>query len=86
MKELLGRDPLTFAKRIKLLKIDYDNNGKGISGETIENIFVPFFTTKNSGSGIGLSIARQIIVMHGGSLELVSTNTEGSCFSIILPV
>lgn len=50
----------------------YDN-GRGIPPELIEDIFVPFFTTKQSGSGIGLSLSRQIIRLHGGSLTVQSS-------------
>lgn len=48
------------------------DNGPGILKENLENIFVPFFTTREKGSGIGLSLSRQIIAMHGGSLTVVS--------------
>lgn len=46
------------------------DNGKGVSEQAEEKIFIPFFTTKSSGSGIGLSISRQIMEMHNGSLNL----------------
>jgi signal transduction histidine kinase len=42
----------------------------------MDKIFVPFFTTKESGSGIGLSLSRQIMLLHGGSLKLVSKPGE----------
>ncbi|WP_340199337.1 sensor histidine kinase [Ascidiimonas sp. W6] len=48
--------------------ISVKDNGKGISEQALEKIFIPFFTTKSSGSGIGLSISRQIMEMHNGSL------------------
>ncbi len=49
------------------------DNGPGISPEVMEQIFVPFFTTKESGSGIGLSLSRQIMKNHGGSIEVTSS-------------
>ena len=49
------------------------DNGKGIPAELIEDVFVPFFTTKQKGSGIGLSLSRQIIRLHGGSMTVQST-------------
>jgi nitrogen fixation/metabolism regulation signal transduction histidine kinase len=52
------------------LFVDVCNNGIPISDENRENIFVPFFTTKESGNGIGLSISRQIMRLHGGTLTL----------------
>lgn len=48
------------------------DNGPGIAGDLMDKIFIPFFTTKESGSGIGLSLSRQIMMLHGGSLKLVS--------------
>lgn len=49
------------------------DNGKGIPEEIINQIFVPFFSTKESGSGIGLSVAKQIMLMHNGNIEVSST-------------
>lgn len=46
------------------------DNGPGIDDEHIDKVFIPFFTTKKNGSGIGLSLSRQIMQMHGGSLEI----------------
>lgn len=48
------------------------DNGSGISPEIMEQIFIPFFTTKENGSGIGLSLSRQIMKNHGGNIEVVS--------------
>ncbi|MBT3382514.1 MAG: ATP-binding protein [Prolixibacteraceae bacterium] len=49
------------------------DNGPGITEDVLEKIFIPFFTTKENGSGIGLSLSRQIMQMHGGSLKVIST-------------
>ena len=49
------------------------DNGPGIQEDVLDKIFVPFFTTKESGSGIGLSLSRQIMQMHGGSLKVISS-------------
>jgi nitrogen fixation/metabolism regulation signal transduction histidine kinase len=48
------------------------DNGPGISPELLDEIFVPFFTTKNAGTGIGLSLTKQIMRLHGGSIRVVS--------------
>lgn len=48
------------------------DNGRGIPQELVEDVFTPFFTTKQSGSGIGLSLSRQIIRLHGGSMTVQS--------------
>ena len=53
-------------------EICVQDNGIGIKEENLENIFVPFFTTREKGSGIGLSISRQIMAIHGGSLTVSS--------------
>lgn len=64
--------------------ITVSDNGSGISPDAAESIFLPFFTTKCGGSGIGLSLSRQIISMHGGSITFDST-TKGTIFTITLP-
>jgi len=64
--------------------IDVEDNGVGIMPEVLDEIFTPFFSTKPNGTGIGLSIARQIIHLHGGRLEVNSTPNKGSAFRIIL--
>jgi nitrogen fixation/metabolism regulation signal transduction histidine kinase len=58
------------------------DSGKGISDEIIDKIFVPFFTTREKGSGIGLSLARQIMVMHNGNMEVQSTQGKGTTFTL----
>ncbi|MCB0583478.1 MAG: ATP-binding protein, partial [Phaeodactylibacter sp.] len=60
------------------------DNGQGISGEALEQIFVPFFTTKKEGSGIGLSLSRQIMRMHKGNIELHSVEGEGTVVTLTL--
>lgn len=62
--------------------LDVADNGKGMPAEVVENVFVPFFTTKQDGSGIGLSLSRQIMRLHGGSLILKSTRPEGTVFRL----
>lgn len=62
--------------------ITVTDNGKGIPPEILENIFVPFFTTKKNGSGIGLSISRQIMQMHNGAIKLQSELGKGTVFSL----
>lgn len=52
--------------------IEIIDNGPGIPAESIEDIFIPFFTTKEKGSGVGLSLSKQILQLHGGTLEIFS--------------
>ena len=60
--------------------IHIEDNGPGIGKETIENIFIPFFTTKANGSGIGLSFSRQILRLHNGSLNVQSVPNNKTIF------
>lgn len=63
--------------------IEIADNGSGIEPEALEKIFIPFYTTKKTGSGIGLSLSRQIMQMHGGNLKVFSKVGEGTRFRII---
>jgi signal transduction histidine kinase len=60
----------------------YDN-GSGIPLEIMENIFIPFFTSKSTGSGIGLSLCKQIMLLHKGKILVNSKEGEGSVFSLV---
>jgi two-component system, NtrC family, nitrogen regulation sensor histidine kinase NtrY len=62
--------------------IEVSDNGPGIEPEALERIFVPFFTTKPTGSGIGLSLSRQILRLHGGTLSARSAPGEETVFSL----
>lgn len=59
------------------------DNGPGMDPETVEKVFVPFFTTKESGSGIGLSLSRQIIRIHNANITCDSTPGSGTTISMI---
>lgn len=56
------------------------DNGMGMSEEVIEKIFIPFFSTKKSGSGIGLSLCKQIMMLHRGTIQVQSVEGEGTAF------
>jgi nitrogen fixation/metabolism regulation signal transduction histidine kinase len=58
------------------------DNGPGIDADSIEEIFVPFFTTKRDGSGIGLSLSRQIMTAHGGEIA-IDSNSDGTIARLI---
>ena len=62
--------------------IQVEDNGPGIPEDVQEKIFVPFFTTKEDGSGIGLSLSRQIMRLHGGRLSVRSEEGEGAVFTL----
>ena len=65
-------------------QLKISDNGKGIPKEFIEDIFVPFFSTKESGSGIGLSLSRQIMKLHGGLIYVQSEKNIGTEVTCIL--
>jgi nitrogen fixation/metabolism regulation signal transduction histidine kinase len=58
------------------------DNGQGILDDVIDKIFIPFFTTKRSGSGIGLSLSRQILRLHGGTITAKSTPNKETIFTM----
>ena len=64
-------------------EIRVTDNGPGIPDEILEQIFVPFFTTRENGSGIGLSLSRQIMRLHGGSLQVRSIPGKETVFSMV---
>ncbi|MDP4262384.1 MAG: HAMP domain-containing sensor histidine kinase [Bacteroidota bacterium] len=56
------------------------DNGNGISAEILDKIFIPFFSTKKNGSGIGLSLCKQIMMLHKGNIQVQSIEGEGTAF------
>jgi signal transduction histidine kinase len=61
------------------------DSGPGIPPEHQSHIFEPFFSTKDGGTGLGLTVSYNIITSHGGTLELASNNGPGACFRVYLP-
>lgn len=72
-------------KNKKYAQILISDTGKGIEGD-IDKIFEPFYSTKSSGSGLGLTISKQIIDKHGGRIEVTSRPGEGTTFRLYLPL
>jgi two-component system nitrogen regulation sensor histidine kinase NtrY len=66
----------------RILMAIYDN-GPGMQADILEKIFIPFFTTKESGSGIGLSLSRQIMRLHNGNITCDSAPGRGTTFTLI---
>jgi two-component system nitrogen regulation sensor histidine kinase NtrY len=75
-----------YLNNIQQICIEITDNGPGIDRDAMNKIFIPFFTTKKKGSGIGLSLSQQIIQMHGGQLKVISPglNGNGTTFYILL--
>jgi signal transduction histidine kinase len=65
--------------------IEVADNGPGVPTPLRERIFYPFFSTKRTGSGVGLALAHKIVVSHGGALEVDDTPGGGATFRIVLP-
>jgi nitrogen fixation/metabolism regulation signal transduction histidine kinase len=74
--ELVGQ--LSFGRIV----ISVKDNGPGMDAETLDQVFVPFFTTKREGSGIGLSLSRQIIAAHGGEIA-VESDSDGTIVRLV---
>jgi signal transduction histidine kinase len=71
---------LLSSKEKPLIKVA--DNGTGIDEDVLENIFIPFFSTKKTGSGIGLSLCKQIMMLHKGNINVHSVAGEGSVFTL----
>jgi two-component system sensor histidine kinase HydH len=68
------------------LLVEVSDSGPGIPPEKLASIFDPYFTTKPEGSGLGLWIAQQIVVAHGGTLQATNAPTRGAVFALQLPL
>lgn len=68
------------------LRVVVRDNGPGVAPDARERLFEPFFSTKDEGLGMGLSICRSIIQAHNGALALLSTEEPGAAFEFVLPV
>lgn len=65
------------------INIDFYDNGYGIKPDILDKVFMPFFTSKKEGSGIGLSLSRQIMHLHKGSISVKSAPGEGTIFKLV---
>lgn len=70
----------------KWIKISFKDNGAGIDEKDLEQIFNPFFTTKDEGTGLGLPIVHKIIEEHGGIINVNSKSGEGTTFEVLFPI
>lgn len=68
------------------IEIVFQDHGKGVPREKQENIFEPFYSTKDGGTGLGLTVSYNIVTAHGGTLELLPERGPGACFRIFLPI
>ena len=80
-----GRIEIRIFAGVETVRLDVANNGTPIPRDVLPHIFVPFFTTKDSGTGIGLSVSRYIMRLHGGNLKH-HTEDNFTIFSMVFPV
>ncbi len=73
-------------KKKQSIEIVFQDNGVGISPKDQPNIFEPFISTKEGGTGLGLTVSYNIIAALGGELEFISNEQEGACFQVTLPI
>lgn len=69
----------------KKVVLKISDNGSGMPEEVLDKIFIPFFSTKKNGSGIGLSLCKQIVMLHRGTIQVQSKEGEGTSFSLQFP-
>ncbi|MGB7876870.1 MAG: ATP-binding protein [Anaerolineales bacterium] len=82
-----GGDLQVRARTVKKgVEILLQDSGPGIPDDHQRHIFEPFFSTKDGGTGLGLTVSYNIITAHGGTLELASNNGPGACFRVYLPI
>jgi signal transduction histidine kinase len=68
------------------LEIRFRDTGVGIPPSDLKNLFIPFFTTKDKGTGLGLPISQRIVENHGGTIEVRSQQGKGATFTVLLPI
>lgn len=76
---------IQYSKKKDYTEIIFFDNGPGVSDDVKHTIFEPLITTKAKGTGLGLTICKQIIEKHGGHIELIDKKNAGACFRIELP-
>jgi signal transduction histidine kinase len=81
-----GKLTVQISRHHDFAEITFRDTGVGISKENLQKMFVPFFSTKANGIGLGLSICKQIVEGHGGNITAESKESDGSTFTIKLPI
>jgi signal transduction histidine kinase len=80
-----GAIDVSVVKENKLVRIAIEDNGHGITEDVLKKIFIPFFTTKTQGTGLGLSLVQKIVLAHNGRIEVRSTPGSGTRFLVTVP-
>jgi len=76
---------LSLLKNDAAYEITVEDNGAGIDEENIQKVFEPFFTTKSRGTGLGLSVCREVVELHHGEITINSSKGAGTSVQITLP-
>jgi signal transduction histidine kinase len=84
--ERKGEIHVSLAQEGNSAVIQVGDNGEGISAEAQAKLFTPYFTTKTSGTGLGLAMTRQMVEVWGGTISYNTTIGEGTTFTIKLPI
>jgi two-component system sensor histidine kinase AtoS len=80
-----GTIDVSVVKETKFVRIAIEDNGHGIPENVLKKIFIPFFTTKTHGTGLGLSLVQKIVLAHNGRIEVRSTPGSGTRFLVTVP-
>lgn len=81
-----GRLVISAEQRGREAVITFSDTGVGIPGDGIKKIFLPFYTTKDAGVGMGLALVHKVITSHGGRIEAKSSEGKGTAFTVTMPV
>ncbi|HKT34900.1 MAG TPA: ATP-binding protein [Nitrospira sp.] len=74
-----------YQRQAQAVEITLTDTGPGVSPKDQEHLFEPFFTTRAEGTGLGLALCREIVLQHGGSVELLTHAAPGATFQVLLP-
>jgi signal transduction histidine kinase len=80
------RTRMESVKERTYVAVSFEDTGGGIDPAVIDNIFNPFFTTKENGTGLGLAISNKIVTNHGGMIEIENVPGKGAIFTVYLPL
>jgi two-component system sensor histidine kinase HydH len=81
-----GRVDVTLHRRTAAAVVEVADNGVGIQPEHRERIFLPFYTTKPTGTGLGMAIVKKIMDLHGGEIEIDSVPGQGTSVRLVIPL
>jgi signal transduction histidine kinase len=77
---------ITTAEEGERVLLRVEDNGRGMTPEVLEKVFTPYFTTRQDGTGLGLAIVQRVVEDHGGTIEIESSDGNGTSLTIFLPI